>query len=74
MTMHLKRNGARKYVLDLIDSRYGPVACSCEHGNETAGSIKGCEFLSQLSNYDFVMDYASLSYVFVGEIFYIDVR
>jgi hypothetical protein len=46
MTIHLKINGARKYVLDLIDSRYGPAACSCEHGNETAGSINGGEFLN----------------------------
>jgi hypothetical protein len=64
MKMHLKTSEAREYVLDLIDSRWGSVACSCEHGNETVGSIRGGEFLSQLSNYDFVKDYALLSYVF----------
>jgi len=29
-------------------SGYGPVAGSCEHGNETSVSIKGWEFLVQL--------------------------
>jgi len=29
----------------------GPVAVSCEHGNEPSGSIKGAKFLDQLSNY-----------------------
>jgi hypothetical protein len=29
----------------------GPVAASCEHGNEPSGSIKGGEFLDQLSDH-----------------------
>jgi hypothetical protein len=74
MKMHLKRNEAWEYVLNLIDSRCGSVACSCEHGSETAGSITGGEFLSPLINCEFVKDYALLSYVFVAEIFYLDVR
>jgi hypothetical protein len=28
------------YGLDSSDSGYGPVAGSCEHGNERSGSIK----------------------------------
>jgi hypothetical protein len=28
-----------------LNSRYGPVAGSCEHGNKPSGSIKGGEFL-----------------------------
>jgi hypothetical protein len=35
--------------LDASDSGYGPEAGFCEHGNETSGSIKGGEFLDQLS-------------------------
>jgi hypothetical protein len=30
------------------------LAVSCEHGNETSGSIKGGEFLDQLSDYWFL--------------------
>jgi len=29
---------------------WGPVAGSCEHGNEPSGSIKGGEFFDQLSD------------------------
>jgi hypothetical protein len=58
-----KEMRAREHVLDLIGSGCGSVTCSCEHGNEFARSIKGGEFLSQLCNYDFVKDYALLSYV-----------
>jgi hypothetical protein len=31
--------------LDSCGSEYGPVAGSCEHGNEHSASIKGGEFL-----------------------------
>jgi hypothetical protein len=31
--------------------RLGPVACSCENGNERASSIKDGEFLDELSDY-----------------------
>jgi hypothetical protein len=31
--------------MDASDSGQGPVADSCEHGNEPPGSIKGEEFL-----------------------------
>jgi hypothetical protein len=31
--------------LYLSSSGYGPMAGSCEHGNEPSGSIKGGEFL-----------------------------
>jgi hypothetical protein len=31
--------------LDSSDSGQGPVAGSCEHGNEPSGSIKGGKFL-----------------------------
>jgi hypothetical protein len=31
--------------VDASDSGQGPVAGSCEHGNEPLGSIKGGEFL-----------------------------
>jgi hypothetical protein len=37
--------------MDLSGSGRGPVAGSCEHGNETASAIKGGEFLDQLNNY-----------------------
>jgi hypothetical protein len=43
-------------------SEEGPVAGSCEHGNETSGSINGGEFLDQLSNYKLLKDYASCSW------------
>jgi hypothetical protein len=32
-------------------SGYGPATGSCEHGNEPSSSIKGGEFLDQLSDY-----------------------
>jgi hypothetical protein len=31
-------------------SGHGSVASSCEHGNEASGSIKGEEFIDQLSD------------------------
>jgi hypothetical protein len=37
--------------LDASDAGQGPAAGFCEHGNEPSGSIKGWEFLDQLSNY-----------------------
>jgi hypothetical protein len=37
--------------LDASGSGYGPVACSCEHGNEPSGSINGGEFLEEVSDY-----------------------
>jgi hypothetical protein len=38
-------------LLGLSDLVQGPVAGSCEHGNEPSVSIKGREFLDQLSDY-----------------------
>jgi hypothetical protein len=32
-------------------SEYGPVAGSCEQGNEPSGSIKGGDFFDNLSDY-----------------------
>jgi hypothetical protein len=37
--------------LDSSGSGYGPVAGSCEHGNEPSGSIKVGEFLDYLNFY-----------------------
>jgi hypothetical protein len=37
--------------VDASGSGYRPVADSCEHGNEPSGSIKGGNFLEQLSDY-----------------------
>jgi len=37
--------------LDASGSRQVPVVGYCEHGNEHSGSIKGGEFLDQLSDY-----------------------
>jgi hypothetical protein len=34
----------RRYRLDSSGSGQGPVACSCEHGNEVSGPIKEEEF------------------------------
>jgi hypothetical protein len=36
--------------LDPLGSGQGLVAGSCEHDNETSGSIQGGEFLDQLSD------------------------
>jgi hypothetical protein len=36
------------YGLDRSGSGLGPVECSCEHGNETSGSIKCWEVLECL--------------------------
>jgi hypothetical protein len=35
---------------DSYGTGYGPVAGSCERGNESSGPIKGREFLDQLSD------------------------
>jgi hypothetical protein len=45
--MYLKEIGWEG--LDSSGSGQGPVAGCCEHGNEPSGSIKGGEFLDQLS-------------------------
>jgi len=37
--------------VDSSVSKQGPVAGSCEHDNELSGTIKGGEFLGQLSDY-----------------------
>jgi hypothetical protein len=37
--------------IDASDTRQGPVAGSCEHGNEPSVSIRGGEFLDFLSDY-----------------------
>jgi hypothetical protein len=37
-------NGVESFGEDAFGSGYGPVASSCEHGNETPGSIKGGAF------------------------------
>jgi hypothetical protein len=31
----------RRYGLDSFGLGYRPVECSCEHGNEAVGSVKG---------------------------------
>jgi len=36
-------NRVESFGLDASGSRQGPVAGSCEHGNETSSSIKGRE-------------------------------
>jgi len=33
-----------RWGLDTSNSKYGPEAGSCEHGNEPSGSISGREF------------------------------
>jgi hypothetical protein len=40
----------RRGGLDSSGSGYGPMAASCEHGNEPLGSIKSGEFLDWLSD------------------------
>jgi len=35
-------------LLDAYGSGQGPLAGTCEHGNEPSGSIQGGEFLDQL--------------------------
>jgi hypothetical protein len=37
--------------MDWIHVAHGPVAGSCEHGNEPLGYIKGKEFLDHQSDY-----------------------
>jgi len=48
--MGLKEIGWR-CGLDSTGAGYGPVAGSCEYGNEPSSFIKGEEFLKQLSEY-----------------------
>jgi hypothetical protein len=45
------RNRVGGYGLYSLGSRQCPVAGSCKHCNEIPDSIKGREFLAQLSNY-----------------------
>jgi hypothetical protein len=40
----------RRHGLEPSGSGHGPVAGSCEHGNQLSGSIQGGEFLDWLSN------------------------
>jgi hypothetical protein len=39
--------------MDSSGSEQGPVVSSCEHSNETLGSIKGGKFLDWLNDYHF---------------------
>jgi hypothetical protein len=55
--MHLKGRGCRP---DLYDSRYSPVAGSCEHRNEISDCIKGGEYLDYLIHYQFLNKYCAL--------------
>jgi hypothetical protein len=47
----LKWNSVEGCGLDSSGSIQGPVASSCEHCNKSSGSIKGGEFLVQMSVY-----------------------
>jgi hypothetical protein len=52
--------------LDSSGSGYRQVVGSCEYGNESSGSIKGREFLDQLSDYQILTkDYAPCHYRFM---------
>jgi hypothetical protein len=42
-----KTNRVQRCGLDSSGSGYGPVAGSCEHGNEHSGSTKGGYFLTR---------------------------
>jgi hypothetical protein len=46
--MDFFRNDQGKGKEDASGSGYGPVAGSCEHGNEPSGFIKGEEFFDEL--------------------------
>jgi hypothetical protein len=46
--------------LDACGSGYGPVAGSCEHGNDISGSLRGGEFLEYLSDYQLLKDSSSM--------------
>jgi hypothetical protein len=46
-----QRNMMECYCLDPSDSGQGPVEGSCEHGNETSGSINLWTILQQLSDW-----------------------
>jgi hypothetical protein len=41
----------KKICMGSRNSGYGPVASSCEHGNELSGSIKGGEIVDWINNY-----------------------
>jgi hypothetical protein len=43
-------NRVGRCEMDSFGSGWGSVTASCEHGNETLGSIKGGQFLDQLSD------------------------
>jgi hypothetical protein len=47
--------------VDSSGSGYGLVADFCEHSNEPSGSIKGGEFLDQLSDHKLFRDSAPWS-------------
>jgi hypothetical protein len=44
------RNMYSKFSKDASDSGKKPVVGSCEHSNETSGSIKGTEFLDNTND------------------------
>jgi hypothetical protein len=44
------------FGVDSSGSGYGPVADSCEHGNEPFGSTEGGEFLEKLSTYQLLKE------------------
>jgi hypothetical protein len=48
--MDLKEKG-RRFLTGCTRYRIGTVGSSCGHGNESSGSIKGVDFLYQLSCY-----------------------
>jgi hypothetical protein len=41
------------FVVESGGLEYGPLPGSCEHGNETSGSIKDGEFFDQQSKFGF---------------------
>jgi hypothetical protein len=45
------RGGWENIKMNSCGSGYGPVAGSCEHGNESSGSIKCREFLGHLGGF-----------------------
>jgi len=52
------------YGLDLIGWEYGQVVGSCGHGNELLDSVKGGEFLNQLSECCMLYTFAGLPDMF----------
>lgn len=45
--------------MSLIGLGQGPMADSCEQGNESLGIIKGVEFLNQLMDYQLLNEYSA---------------